>query len=715
MDKVARLVGRVGKKTAKSGRKDIQGLRAFAVLAVILDHLLGWPSGGFIGVDVFFVISGFLITGLLLREHERTGRISFSGFYRRRIKRILPASILVLLATVGASFAIFGQARFMSTLWDGVAAFFFSANWRFAAAGTDYFQASGPTSPLQHFWSLAVEEQFYFVWPWLMLAIFAVFARRQGTGSAARMAVGITMGAISVLSFAWAMWETANIPTQAYFSTFSRAWELGIGAALAVAAPMLLRIPAAIRPALAWVGLAGMVASLFVISEGAGFPAPAAALPVFSTAMVIAAGSGIREQKYLFPLTNRASQYVGDISYSLYLWHFPVIILLGAVWDLTSPLYLTLILAIVVVLSVYSYHLVEDPIRKSAWLDQKKSHKPRRDGYVSDKYKYTALSFLAVVTIVVCAAAVMKPHAAQPVAATPVKVVTTETKAAAPPVGPETGKLQAQIKQALAATAWPENLSPTMDEAIASHQAADDVTPCGKTEPVDDAACTWGDPNATKTAMIVGDSISMTYVAALRTALGDSSGWNVKSYGTFGCPFTDVTTENSDAAAVEACPARKAAAVDAINTLKPDVVFIANGYGPRTPVGASEPMTLDQWSARTEKLVSKFKAAAGKVVFLAAPPSEKNITKCYTKLSSPIDCVSSVTPAWADKADTEAALAKKIGATFIDSKQWFCVDGQCPSFVGTTPTKLDEVHMTQQYAAKIAPAIMESLKAQKVV
>lgn len=713
MSRVVRRSGSTSKKAqGKPGRKDIQGLRAFAVIAVILDHLLGWPSGGFIGVDVFFVISGFLITGLLLREQERSGRISFTGFYKRRVKRILPASILVLVVTLAASFVVFGQSRFMSTIWDGVAAFFFSANWRFAAVGTDYFQASGPTSPLQHFWSLAVEEQFYFVWPWLMLAIFVLFARRQGTGSAARIAVGAAIGIISLASFVWAMWETVNIPTQAYFSTFSRAWELGIGALLAVVAPLLAHLPAALRPVLAWAGLAGMTLSLFVISEGASFPAPSAGLPVLSTALVIAAGTGVTQQRYLAPLTNRVSGYIGDISYSLYLWHFPVIIIAGAVADLTAPATLAIVAATMVLLSIYAYHLVEDPIRKSSWLD-KRAHKTRQPWNPSQGYKLTALSLLAVVTATTCGAVLIKPAATSEtsVAMAPQSAASATAK---PAIGPETDKLQKEITAALGAASWPE-LSPTMDEAIASRQAADDVTPCGKTAPVNDAACTWGDPNATNTALIVGDSISMTYVGALREVFGTSSGWNVKSYGTFGCPFTDVTTTNSDAAAVEACPARKAAAVEAINTIRPDIVFIANGYGPRTPVGESEPMTPAQWASSTETIVSEFQGAAGKVIFLAAPPSEKNVTKCYTRVSKPADCISNVTSRWIDVAAAEESLAQKIGATFIDSRQWFCTDALCPAYVGTTPVKLDEVHMTQQYAVKIAPAIREYLAVNKLI
>jgi hypothetical protein len=216
-------------------RPDIQGLRMVAVVAVLLDHMIEWPSGGFVGVDVFFVISGFLITGLLLREHDRTGTISFSGFYRSRIRRIAPAAASVLIVTVTPARFAFGSARFISTAWDSMWAFLFAANWHFAALGTDYFEATGPVSPIQHFWSLAVEEQFYFVWPWLMLLIFVLAGRRgQWDKSRAGRAAGIAMIAITAASLAWALWEAANNPTWAYFSIFLRTWELGVGALIAV-------------------------------------------------------------------------------------------------------------------------------------------------------------------------------------------------------------------------------------------------------------------------------------------------------------------------------------------------------------------------------------------------------------------------------------------------------------------------------------------------
>ncbi len=345
----------------RSGRHDIQGLRALAVVAVVLDHLCGWPGGGFVGVDVFFVISGFLITGLLLREHERTGHISFVGFYRRRVKRIMPAAIVVLVLTVLGARLIFLQSRFQSIAVDSVWALLFSANWHFAAASTDYFEQNRPVSPVQHFWSLSVEEQFYLLWPWVMLATFALFRARRRRQ--ARVAVLGTIVGISLVSFVWALHQSATTAEVAYFSTLTRVWELGLGAALAVSAPALHRIPDRLRPALAWLGLLGIMLAAALLSETAGFPAPAAALPVLATAVVIAAGTHAdphRQQSLLAPLTNPVSRYLGDISYSLYLWHFPVIVLLGAyLGGASGAWYYVAALAVMLAASIGTYHLVD--------------------------------------------------------------------------------------------------------------------------------------------------------------------------------------------------------------------------------------------------------------------------------------------------------------------------------------------------------------------
>lgn len=712
---------RLPDRAASAGRFDIQGLRAFAVIAVILDHLLGWPDGGFVGVDVFFVISGFLITGILLREHEKTNHISFTGFYRRRIKRIIPAAVLVLTATVAGAWFVFDASRVRTTLVDATWAFLFAGNWRFASLSTDYFSADGPVSPLQHYWSLAVEEQFYFVWPWIMLLIFTLFLRGQRSLRSARIVVGAVITMVSVASFVWALWETAIFPNSAYFSTFSRAWELGVGALLAVAAPALINVPSRLRPLLAWLGIVGMVASLFLIHQGSAFPAPAAALPVLSAALVILSGTGVEQQQFLFPLTNRVSSYVGDISYSLYLWHFPIIILGGAIVART-PLTQTVIGVVIVITAVYSYQLVENPIRLSNWLSpsgrRREVHLVRRDRAsarfpaLDQPYKVTALSCVCIVTVALVALALKPVAPPKIVVLSPPKSQSSRT-ATPQDVSPEQAALQKQIVTALRATSWP-SLDPTMSDAIGSPQAPPDILSCGAYPLVDSTKCTWGDSVATKTAIIVGDSAAMTYVNPLRKILG-ANGWQLKSYGTFGCPFTDRLIPTPDANITRTCTARKADAVKAIKQAEPDLVFITNSYIPKSTGGNAKLWTTDEWETSTLRIVNKFKDSVGKVVFLAAPPSDKDLAACYTRLSKPFDCVSKVLTTWDDFAVSDQDMAAKVQGAWVDSRPWFCVYGSCPSFVGHTPTKSDRNHMTIAYGQWIAPVIEESLKTRKIL
>jgi peptidoglycan/LPS O-acetylase OafA/YrhL len=354
-------------------RADIQGLRAIAVLAVVANHLAGWPTGGFVGVDVFFVISGYLITGILMREFETRQTISFRGFYARRIKRILPAGLFVIGATVCATRLLAGIERYHTTRADAIAAVLFTANWRFARTGVDYFNQSLPPSPLQHYWSLSVEEQFYFVWPWLMLGLLAIGLRlRFWRAEHARL---VAVAAIGGFSLWWAFAETAHNPTAAYFSTLVRAWELGVGALVAIAAQPIARCDVRLRRVVALVGLLGVLVSLFVVPPSPGFPAPWALLPTLSTAALLGAGAGLSGRS-LLALTNPVSQYLGKLSYSLYLWHLPVIVLLVTVVPQYSVAYWPAGLALIFGLSAASFHLLEDPARRGTWFRQRPGRLP---------------------------------------------------------------------------------------------------------------------------------------------------------------------------------------------------------------------------------------------------------------------------------------------------------------------------------------------------
>jgi peptidoglycan/LPS O-acetylase OafA/YrhL len=386
-------------------RLDIQGLRMVSVLAVFACHLWGWPRGGFVGVDVFFVISGFLITGNLLRMAETTGTVSFATFYWNRIRRIVPAATVVLILIYAASTLVFLPFRSHQVGVDALFAFGFASNWWFAYQNTDYFRASDDTvSPVQHYWSLSIEEQFYFVWPALIFVIGVLIVRQRWPHSRRMAIAGALMSVISAASLWYAVRETGIDRAWAYFDTFARVWELGVGAVLATAIGAFARIPQSLRPLMSWGGIVLIVAALSLIGEGsARFPAPWALLPVAGAALVIAAGVG-GEPRYQNFLRNPVSTYVGDISYSLYLVHWPVIIIVGALMDAGVYFSIT-VLGLAFGLAVLSYHFVENPFRKASWttLREQVSHirhrRPDRLGSSSHAAAAVAAALLVVAGI----------------------------------------------------------------------------------------------------------------------------------------------------------------------------------------------------------------------------------------------------------------------------------------------------------------------------
>src|SRR5882757_2516217 len=350
-------------------RPDIEGMRAVAVLLVVLYHAhLLRVTGGYVGVDVFFVISGFLITRQLFETQQRRGRVHLAEFYIRRMKRLLPAAMVVTLGTLLAARIWTTTLVATDIAKDAIYTALYGMNIHLASEGTNYLTADKAPSPLQHFWSLAVEEQFYFGLPLIILAT-AVLARRLQRG-----ALSAVVAATVTVSLYLSITMTPKSAPDAYFGISTRAWELGLGALVALAAPALARVPGVLAAITAWAGLGLIFWSAFTFTDATVFPGSAALLPVGGTALVIAAGCRKATGSPEMILGRFVPQMIGKISYSLYLWHWPVLVFTPlAIGHEMNTFMEAQALFVALILAIVCYFHVELParrlrLRKPAWM-----------------------------------------------------------------------------------------------------------------------------------------------------------------------------------------------------------------------------------------------------------------------------------------------------------------------------------------------------------
>ena len=693
---------------AKPGqRRDLQGMRAVAVLAVFADHLFEWPPGGFVGVDVFFVLSGFFITGLLIRERTTSRTLSFQNFYVRRVKRILPSAILVLVVTVLVSYVLLPAARAKETLVDALWAAIFAANYRFQAVGADYFQQDLPPSPLQHYWSLSIEEQFYFVWPFLLVAIFALTRRHARTGKPGIRQWGLFGGMFGVVaaSFGWAMYLTATNPNAAYFSTFARVWELGVGALIAIAGPWLIGIPDAIRPALAYLGLAGVVASLFLIDSSAQFPAPWAALPVLSTALVVASFHGA-EVRGMALLTNPVARYFGDTSYTLYLWHWPVIILLLAVVP-RGPLFYVVGLALALVLTAVTYRYYESPIRGSNWLLDRptaKRHRPMIglagwSGVAAVMVVAVVMSILGIRHNEMIAAAkeideqsvVIDVPAPTALAAVSESRVVTPAVTPLPNADPCFGAPAMTTPNCSLRTPGAP-LRPSLDD-FATKDGGTPTCWTEKDQPLN--SCTYGyrGPDATRIAL-VGDSHGSKVLVALAPYL-EVYKWRLTTYLGWGCVWRSPLDSPCTTTMEDIQEKLLAQNYDLVLT-----TAARDAGDPGDFVRAWQPVA----------------AKGTRIAVLADNPavSEESLA-CLTRVSFGGDktggCGTPRAEALAQVDPLIYAASRVPTATLIDLTPHYCNADRCPSVIGNAIVYSDVGgHLTATYIRSLAPAIVEGVR-----
>jgi peptidoglycan/LPS O-acetylase OafA/YrhL len=689
-------------------RPDIQGLRAVAVLLVIAHHIApGFLTGGYLGVDVFFVVSGYLITALLLREADRDGRVSLAGFYARRARRILPAATLVTVVTVLGSLLTLSLLRTQTVLTDAVWASGFAANVRLALTGTDYFAQGQPPSPLRHYWSLAVEEQFYLVWPLLLLACVLVVRRRAGGAADLRRVAGGLLLVVVVASLAWSAWATWASPTTAYYSAFTRAHELAIGAGCALL-PRTLRLPGRVRDVLGVVGLAAIAVTAWVYTLQTPFPGVAALVPVLATAAVVVAGeggAGERPGVVGRVLGSAPLVRVGDWSYSLYLWHWPAIVLVrsnlgpDAFGNVGVRL---LVLVAVFALSWATYRFVETPFRTG-----------RPWQRVSRSLAIYPVSVAAVVLVVVASTQVMSYRLGgfsdEPA------ISTSDYDRTIVGRDPYVALVRASVLAAQEGRDVPSDLVPgLLDLREQTAPLGDCDYRTGTTR-----LCPIGDPDADRAIVVLGDSHARALSPAIEE-IGAEDGYRVYVLVYSGCMATGLTQiERATGRAWTGCEEFKDWAKQTIADLAPDLVVVSTSAGRvQDPVdGATVAGSPDL--ARYHELLrqgwrelfEELDGVAGEVAVVGNTPKLPRETGvCLSRGRPDLGDCAFVPGRFAEReARTSFAAGREAGIRVVDAGRWFCADGLCPSVVGDFITMRDSEHMTPDYARWLAPAVAEQL------
>jgi peptidoglycan/LPS O-acetylase OafA/YrhL len=663
-------------------RRDIEGLRAVAVLLVVAYHCgLPFVSGGYVGVDVFFVISGFLITGLLLREAQRTGRVSITRFYARRALRLLPASTVVVVATVVASAVWLPPLRLAEIVSDALHTSIYAMNWRLATIGTDYLSAESAPSPLQHFWSLAVEEQFYLVWPLLLLVV----VRRGGRGLTAVLAV-LTAGSLAV-----SVWQTQHNAGWAYFGAHTRAWELGAGALLAVGAVRLRRLPPMPAKLLIGGGLSAIVISALSFTAATPFPGYAALLPVLGTAAVIAGGCA----RPAGPLGVPVLQGIGRLSYSWYLWHWPVLLIAPfaagrplAVWENV------VVAGGALVLAAMTYALVENPVRHLAAL---------RDRPWRGLGAGAAISVLAAALCVLVG--FTSTHVSGP----------SSYRASA--LNPGTFAIH-RLPQVIAGSvdlpAVPANLTPKLAAATKDKPryyregCSGDFADAEVKKP-----CAYGDLSSPTTVVLFGDSHAGHWFPALE-AVAVRERWKLVVVTKSACSAADtlIHLEQLKREFTECVQWRKDALVH-IRSLRPAKVVMASTYPSIKLLGVTG--SQDQaWAAAWRRSVNEVSAPGTEVYFVNDTPWQAGPTPdCLSAhLDDPSACVRDRKSAVALPGRRELVedTARAAGARIIDPVPWFCTATKCPPVIGNILVYRDQHHVTTAYSRLLAPLLAEALR-----
>ena len=685
-------------------RSDVEGLRGVAVLAVLAYHAgVGGARGGFVGVDVFYVLSGFLITGLLWKELQDSGRLRLGAFYARRARRLLPAAVLVLVVTLVASAVWLSLLQVPVVARDAAAAALYVANYRFALQRTDYLADASP-SPLQHYWSLGVEEQFYLLWPLLLLVVF--LAARRGRRSATRAAGAAVLAVVASGSFVLSVHQTAVSQPWAFFSLPTRAWELAAGGLVALAAPRLARLPGVAAATLGWLGLEAMVWSITRFGPATPFPGPAALFPVAGTTAVLAAGCAAPRFGPDLVLGWRPLQVGGRLSYAWYLWHWPLLVLAPAVAG--HPLGLGPNLGLAAaggLLALATVKLVEDPVRFSPRL---RARPGRSLALGAGLTGMAAAAALAVATLAPL------PHG-EGVAAPPAALRFTGPSQAGPargrdPAAARLAALSAPVERAVAkatkATTVPANLDPPLASAHADQPRPALEACLIRWLGVESGACRYGSATSHTTVALFGDSHALQWFPALDHAARVRH-WQLESLTKTTCPPVQLSFWSPVLGRpYRECDRWRANVLQRIRTERPSLVVLgaARHYGDVYHFK----MYGRPWIAGLARMVRQVRATGARVVVLGPTPKPRlDVPDC---LAGHLRDASACTTPRAVAVNTAGMAAERravlrAGGAYLDLTPWLCTRATCAVEVGNLLAYRDDNHLTTSYTTWLSPLL----------
>ncbi|PYI69251.1 acyltransferase [Arthrobacter livingstonensis] len=676
-------------------RPDIQALRALAVSLVVLTHL--WPNrltGGYVGVDVFFVISGFLITSHLAKEIFGTSTLSFARFYARRIKRLLPAAFTVLAAGALAVVIWVPYSEWQPTAREVMASAFYVENWSLAGQSIDYSAINNQATIAQHYWSLSVEEQFYFLWP---LALFGLY--RLGTRlGARRMTFLAGISVLGVASLVYSIIFTAANPNPAYFVTPVRVWEFATGGILAIAAAKV-SLPRMLADVLAVLGWLGIAASAMYFSSQTEFPGWTALLPVLGAAAVIASGTGRTRVPFHPIVAWKPVQLVGDVSYSIYLWHWPMIVVTPYI--LLAPLNSWAkigIIALCIPLAWLTKVLVED--RGKSW--KILGVRP----HATFLSMGAGLAILAMLAGGITWGGSLQENRAEAVQA---------QQMGRPCLGPAALPAQKDCTNALGPAAvtvmGPGNRYYTSPPECATDPnrkgpGVKAVAVCDYSGGKKDATTVW----------LTGDSHAEQWKPAL-LLLAKKNHWKLTYSLLGGCPVADVSFAGyrgkGDPAGNAACINGSRSIANMIAADKPDKIFYSIFSRKETVDDGSGRSQKAQYDAGLPKFWGRWADAGSTVYVMADPPLNGFVRdpQCVVlNPAQPLNCtVPRATAQPSDPLVSAVRHMKSPRVQLIDMTDHFCDASRCYAVIGNIAVYYDEDHLNAEFSKLMAPFIERKL------